>query len=170
MTRVALCCALLVAGGASAQSHRGSLGLTVATGGEGLTLISTSTQVMSESGFRVPIELGATLGITDKSELTLSGRFMPGVYSVSFVGAALFAGLRQSFGYEKWKTFFDLQLAIHVAPAFTAGARFAFGVQYDFLDVMGVYAALGAQLGGALALRLSGELIIGLQFRTYVFE
>lgn len=162
---------LLVSSSAWAQSHRGSLGLTVAAGGEVMALISGTRQTASELGARLPIELGATLGITDKTELLLSGRFAPGVTTgVSLVGASFYAGLRQSFGYEALKTFFELQAAVHVAPAFTAGVRVAVGVQYDVLDVMGVYASLGGQIGGALYLRLSGELIIGVQFRTYLFE
>lgn len=162
--------ALLLAGGAGAQSHRGSLGVTVASGVDFSTLVAGTRGGGSESGIRVPIEVGGTLGITDKSELTLSGRFAPGVYAASFLGASFYGGLRQSFGYDKLKTFFDLQLAIHVAPHFTAGARVAFGVQYDVLDVMGVYAQLAGQLGGALVLRLGGELMLGVQFRTYLFE
>ena len=48
-----------------------------------------------------------------------------------------------SFGYEQLKTFFDLELAVHVAPFVTVGVRGGFGVQYDFLPVMGVYAQIG---------------------------
>lgn len=161
---------LLLSGAAWAQSHRGSLGLTVASGGEFSTLIVGTSSGGLESGVRVPIDVGATLGITDKSELTLAGRFAPGVFNVSPWALSFYAGLRQSFGYDKWKTFFDLQLAIHAVPFFTAGARVAFGVQYDFADIAGVYAQLGAQLGGGVALRLGGEVLIGLQFRTYLFE
>ncbi|MGV3626012.1 MAG: hypothetical protein ACO1OB_34700 [Archangium sp.] len=161
---------LLLSGAAWAQSHRGSLGLTVASGVDFSTSVSGTTEGRFESGLRVPIDVGGTLGITDKSELTLMGRLAPGVYEAPGFAGSFYAGLRQSFGYDKWKTFFDLQLAIHVAPAFTAGARVGFGIQYDVLDVMGVYAQLAAQIGGAFVLRLGGEVLIGVQFRTYLFE
>ncbi|PZR16640.1 MAG: hypothetical protein DI536_05640 [Archangium gephyra] len=161
---------LLCSGAASAQSHRGSLGLTVASGGEFSTSVSGTTEGRFENGVRVPVELGGTLGITDKSELTLSARVAPGVYEAPLLALSFYSGLRQSFGYDKWKTFVDLQLAIHALPAFTAGARVAFGVQYDFADIAGVYAQLGAQLGGGFVLRLGAEVLVGLQFRTYLFE
>jgi len=44
------------------------------------------------------------------------------------------------------------------------------GAQYDFLPTMGVYSTLGAQLGGGSGMRLSFELLIGFQFRTYLLE
>ena len=152
------------------QSHRGSLGLTVAAGGDYSTIIGATSGVHNESGLRLPLEIGGSLGITRKSELHLTGRFEPGVYNVAFAGLSFYAGLRQSFGYEKWKTFFDLDFAMHALPVVTLGLRFAFGVQYDFADIAGVYVAAGAQAGGLLHLRISGELIIGFQFRSYLFE
>lgn len=166
----ALIAALLLIEPARAQSHRGSLGLQVAAGGEYSTLIGATSAQRGENGVRLPLEVGGSLGITDKSELHVTGRFAPGVYNVALVGLSFYAGWRQSFGYEKWKTFFDLDLAVHALPAVTLGIRFAFGVQYDFADIAGVYVAAGAQLGGLLHLRFSGELLIGLQFRTYLFE
>lgn len=147
--------------------HRGSLGLTVAAGGEFVSFIGPRGG--SESAGRVPLELGGTWSITDRTELRLAGRV-----SVSPIGrplaGAIFAGIRNVRGLEQWKTFFDLDLAVHVAPALIVGARAAFGVQYDFLPVMGVYAQVGGQLGGGAGLRLSFEGLVGLQFRTYVLE
>jgi hypothetical protein len=166
----ALAILVLVASTAWAQSHEDSLGLNVAAGGEYSTLIGATSKQTNESGIRIPLEVGGSVGITNKSELHLSGRFEPGVYGVALVGLSFYAGLRQSFGYEKWKTFFDLDAAVHALPFVTLGLRFAFGVQYDFADIAGVYVAAGAQIGGLLHLRLSGELMIGFQFRTYVFE
>lgn len=170
MRALACLAVLLCSSGAWAQSHRGSLGLTVAAGGEYSTLIGATSKQTNESGLRIPLELGGTLGLTNKSELHVSGRFEPGVYGVALVGLSFYAGLRQSFGYEKWKTFFDLDAAVHAMPAVTLGLRFAFGVQYDFADIAGVYVAAGAQIGGLLHLRLSGELLVGFQFRSYLFE
>ncbi len=160
----------MLAPAALAQSHRGALGLTAAAGGEFSTLVGAVDRVNSESGLRIPLELGGTLGVTDRSELTVSGRFSPGVLGVSLVSLSFYAGLRQSFGYDRWKTFFDLQAAVHALPVVTLGARVGFGVQYDFADIAGVYAAVAAQLGGLLHLRFSAEVVVGLQFRTYLFE
>ncbi len=150
------------------SDHRGSLGLTVAFGGEFVTAVTSNA--MGERGARLPIEVGATLGVSDHNELRLSGRLSPGVGPLTAVGGSIYAGLRNSVGYDQWKTFFDLELAAHVAPFLAFGVRGAFGVQFDFLPVMGVYAQLGGQLGGATSLRLSFEVMAGVQFRTYVFE
>jgi hypothetical protein len=149
--------------------HQGSLGLTVATGGEIVTAID-SNAMGGERGVRIPIEVGATLSITSRTELRVAGRFAPGIPPITGFGGSGYLGIRNSFGFDQWKTFFDLDFATHFAPVLAFGARAAFGVQYDFLPIMGAYAQLGAQLGGASALRLSFELFVGVQFRTYVFE
>ncbi len=162
---------LVLAASARAEErydHRGALGLTVAGGAEFVTMLSTVTA--GESGLRVPFELGGTLSITDRTELRLAGRISPSPVVPRALAGTIFAGIRNSRGPEQWKTFFDLELAVHVAPAFMAGARVGFGVQYDFLPVMGVYAQLGAQLAGGAGLRLSFEGLVGFQFRTYVLD
>lgn len=148
--------------------HSGSLGLTVASGGEVLTAVSN--KATGERGARIPIEIGGTLALTSKTELRISARLAPGITPVSGWAASFYGGIRNSVGFEQWKTFFDLELAVHAVPFFAIGARAAFGVQYDFHPVVGVYAQIGGQLGGATSLRLSGELMAGFQFRTYVFE
>lgn len=158
---------LFVALPAWAQSHRGSLGLTTAAGFEAVSLATPNTT--GESGFRVPLELGATLALFTHTELRLSGRFSAPV-NVSGWGLSFYGGIRNSFGPAEWKTFFDVDLAVHALPVFVAGLRVGFGVQYDFSPVVGVYAALSAQLGGGFGLRLSGDVSVGLQFRTYLFE
>lgn len=157
-----------VAAGEERYDHRGALGLTVATGVEALTAVSI-TQT-GERGGRLPLEVGGTLWLSDHNELRLAGRLAPGLVPITTLAGSFFAGIRNSIGYAQWKTFFDLELAVHVAPFFAIGARAAFGVQYDFLPIMGVYAQLGGQLAGATSLRLSGEVVVGLQFRTYLFE
>lgn len=149
--------------------HRGALGLTLATGGEIVTAIS-GVGAMSESGVRIPIEVGGTLSLSDHNELRVAARVGPGISPITTVAASFYAGLRNSVGYHQWKTFFDLDLAVHATPFLAFGVRGAFGVQFDFLPIMGVYAQLGGQLGGASSLRLSFELMAGVQFRTYVFE
>ena len=154
--------------GEERYDHHGALGVTVAAGGELVTALTNNAT--GERGARFPLELGATLSVSNHIELRLAGRFAPGIAPITGFGGSFYAGMRDTFGYEQFKTFFDLELAVHVAPFVTIGARGGFGVQYDFLPVMGVYAQIGAQFGGALALRLSGELMVGLPFRTYVFE
>jgi hypothetical protein len=160
--------ALLAAALASAQErfdHRGSIGLTAATGGEIATARAASGG--SDIGPRLPVELGGTFALGDHNELRAAVR-------LSVLGPQLgwstYAGLRSSFGAERWKTFFDLDFAAHLAPVWTLGARVAVGLQYDVLPVMGVFTALGGQLGGGAGLRLSFELMAGLQFRTYLLE
>jgi hypothetical protein len=146
------------------NDHRGSLGLTVAVGGEVSRAISFTA---AENGYRVPIELGGTLAVSAHNEVRIAARVAPGYPTV---GLSFYAGLRNTYGLGLWKTFFDLEFAAHVTPFLAFGVRGGFGVQYDFLPIMGVYAQIGAQLGGATSLRLSGELLIGVQFRTYLFE
>lgn len=148
--------------------HHGSLGLTVAAGGEYVAAIGLSAP--GEQGFRVPLEVGGTLSVSNHNELRLAGRLAPGLAPITALAGSLYAGIRNSIGYEQWKTFFDLELAVHLTPHLAIGARAAFGVQYDLLPIMGLYAQLGGQLGGATSLRLSFELMAGVQFRTYLFD
>jgi hypothetical protein len=162
---------LMVPSLASAEDrydHRGSLGLTVAAGGEIVTAISTIAT--GERGVRIPLEVGATFSVSNHIELRAAGRIAPGISPITSLAGSAYAGMRNSFGYDQLKTFFDLELAVQIAPFFAIGVRGAFGVQYDFLPIMGVYAQLGGQLGGATSLRLSFELMAGVQFRTYLFE
>ena len=169
--RALIAVALLASGLCLAQErydHRGALGFTVAAGGEIVTAISS--QALGERGFRIPLELGGTLSVSDHNELRLAARLGPGISPITALSASFYGGIRNSIGFDQWKTFFDFELAVHVTPFLSFGARGAFGVQYDFLPIMGVYAQIGGQLGGASALRLSFELMAGVQFRTYLFE
>lgn len=171
MYRVFIAAALLSSSASLAEErydHRGALGLTVAAGGEIVTAIGFDG--VGERGWRIPLELGGTLSISDHNELRLAARLGPGISPLTALSASFYAGVRNSFGDHQWKTFFDLELAVHATPFLAFGVRGAFGVQFDFLPVMGAYAQLGAQFGGATSLRLSFELIAGVQFRTYVFE
>lgn len=157
---------LTAAASASAQpvetfEHRGSLGLVVSAGGEYAFAASTK---LTDNGPRVPLEIGATVSVTEHTELMLSGRLgPPGPY----FDTAAFFGLRNSRG-ERFKTFFDLELAAHFTPLWAIGGRVGFGVQYEFLPVLGAFAVANIQGGGGAGLRLSFEVLLGLQFRTYV--
>ena len=162
---------LLLLGGlahADDSQHRGSLGLTVAFGVEGAS--GLTPMATGDSGFRLPIEVGGTLGLFTHTELFVAGRLAPPIAPSMGYAASFYAGARNAFGPDALKTFFDIALAVHATPYVTVGARVGVGVQYDFLPIMGVYAALTGQLVAWQALRLSLDLSIGIQFRTYLFE
>jgi hypothetical protein len=129
---------LLLASAASAQNfeHRGSLGLTIAGGGEYATAVANA---LTDNGFRGPIELGGTLSVTEHTELRLAGRLGLPTITGSKLDYSAYAGIRNSRG-ERFKTFFDLELAAHFAPLWTIGVRVGFGVQYEFLPVFGAFA------------------------------
>ncbi len=153
---------------AGAENHLGSIGLTAAAGAEYVTGISATAR--SDRGGRIPLEIGATVGITDRLELRAAGRVSPGLVPSSELAFSWYGGIRNSVGVDQLKTFFDLDLALHATPFLTGGARVAFGVQYDVSPIAGLYALAGAQLGLGAALRLSFEVMVGVQFRTYVFD
>lgn len=166
--RVLALAVAFAAGGAFAQQrydHRGSLGVTVGGGAE--ILATGAVRGISDNGVRLPLEVAGTMSVTDRSEARVAARLA--LFGPQVAWSA-YAGIRSSFGYEQLKTFFDLDFAAHFYPVWTLGARVAVGVQYDFLPVMGVFSTLGAQLGGGAGLRLSFELMVGLQFRTYLLE
>lgn len=144
--------------------HRGALGLTVSGGGELVTGIVPGAQ--GDNGPRAPLELGGTLSVAERTELRLAARCAP---PGPRPGWSVYAGLRNARG-ERFKTFFDLDLAAHLAPLWTLGLRLGLGVQYEVLPVMGVFAVAGLQGGGGAGLRLSFELLLGVQLRTYLFE
>ncbi len=166
MTRLLLVWAAAASQLALAQEptfeHRGSLGLTVAAGGEYAFSAATG---LTDNGFRVPIELGGTLSVSDHTELRLAGRLSP---PGPRFDSSVLAGIRNSRG-ERWKTFFDAELAVHFTPLWTVGLRLGFGVQYELAPVVGLFAVAGVQGGGGQGLRLGFELLIGMQFRTYIF-
>lgn len=166
LVRLATLC-LLVAWPALAQErwdHHGSIGLTAAVGYENRTSITIGG---ADTGHRLIPELGGTVALTRGWSATFAGRLslLGAQLGLSFIG-----GVRSSFG-ERFKTFFDLDAAVHVVPIFTVGPRVAFGVQYELLDVMGAFAAGGVQFGfGPSGVRVGFEVLAGLQFRSYLFE
>ena len=159
---------------AATYQHRGSLGGYVATGSE---FVSSSVWT-GDSGFRWLVEAGGTVALGEKFELKVSGRLTPWP---GLLSGAILAGLRGSYGYAQFKTFFDFDLLLHLASrvdgqgqpislAPSVGPHLALGAQYDFSQVAGVYAALGGTIGFGNGLRSQFELLVGLQFRTYIFE
>jgi len=161
----ALTLTLLLGGVALAEDrtdHLGALGVTVAGGAEFGSTIGGQVPYL---GFRAPLELGATLGVTDRTEVRVAGRLAPPWPQPDW---SLTAGIRNSRG-ALWKTFFDLDLAVHLAPLWTVGLRFGFGVQYELSPVLGVFLVAAVQGGGGAGLRLAGELLLGFQLRSYLF-
>ncbi|MBI3183900.1 MAG: hypothetical protein HYZ28_17320 [Myxococcales bacterium] len=121
-----------------------------------------------ESGQRADVDLGGTIAIGhDGNELKAFGRASLGGPSIDW---SLAAGYRGYFGHGRFKTFFDLDAAAHLTPQLTFGPRVGFGLQYELSPLAGIFTGLAAQLGFGGALRFDAELIVGLQFRSYLLE
>jgi hypothetical protein len=158
---------LVAAAPAAAQDrwdHEGSVGLTVAAGGDLRNAVIVGSA--PDSGARGDLEVGGTLAVTRRTSARLVGRLMLGGASP---GWAALAGIRSSFG-DRLKTFFDLDVSLHLAPLITVGPRMGIGVQWELTQVIGVYTAFGLQLGFGSGLRIGGELLVGVQFRSYLLE
>lgn len=155
-----------LSGAALAQErwdHNGSIGVHTGFGVEGRTSIGIG---QSDGGARLFPELGLTFAVANRWELKAAGR----VTFLGPLGVAFLAGARSSFG-DQFKTFFDLDLNVHVVPIFTIGPRIAFGVQYEFTSIIGAFASAGMQFGvGPAGIRLGFEAMIGLQLRSYLLE
>ena len=165
-SRALLLIAALAASTALAErwDHRGSVGLLTGFGVEGRAAIGIG-QV--DSGARLFPELGGTFAVSDRWSVKAAGRlsFLGPVIGLSFLG-----GVRSTYG-DRFKTFFDLDLNLHVLPIVTIGPRVAFGVQYELFEVMGAFACAGVQFGvGPAGIRIGFEVMIGLQFRSYLFD
>jgi hypothetical protein len=160
--------ALLCASGALAEErldHRGSVGLLIGSGLEGQEAVSGK---LKDTGARVPVDLGTTWSIGDEgSELLAIGR---AGYAGTATNWAAIAGYRSYFGKEEVKTFFDLDLALHFTQTFTLGPRLGFGVQYDPHPLWGLFLGAAAQFAGGNGYRFSGEVVGGIQLRTYLLE
>jgi hypothetical protein len=143
--------------------HHGSLGL-LAGGG-----VEIKTQQPADTGWRYDADLGATLSVGS------SGNDLKAFARAGFGGEqldlSLVGGYRGYFGYDRLKTFLDLDAVVHFAPLFSAGPRVGFGVQLELTQVIGAFLGLAGQITvGPSALRFDGELFGGLQLRSYLFE
>jgi hypothetical protein len=160
-----LLCAVLSAESKDTE-HRGSLGLTVASGPQ-LGVLSGRLSGAYALPIFAPIEIGVTAGLFDRTELRAAARIqfpLP-------LGAEFHAGIRSSYGFNELKTFFDAGAVLVVTPFLLGGIRVGGGVQYDFSQVAGVFAAAGIQfVGSASGTKFSAEALVGIQFRTYIFE
>ncbi len=151
------------------MDHRGSLGLLLGVGGEMKSGVATGN-LRSDSGSKLLLDLGGTWAFDyDGNELLLLARAGLGATAPE---AGLIAGYRGYFGKEQMKTFFDLDVSAQWVPGlmFTLGPRVGAGLQYEVLNVLGIYGAIAAQAGFGGGLRFSAELIFGVQLRTYVLE
>jgi len=122
----------------------------------------------TEEGRRGLLETLVTfpLGVSG-NEWTIGARTGFGGPSVD---VAIAGGLRAYFGEDRFKTYLTAELALHVTPNVTAGPRLGFGVQYELFPVVGVYFGGAAEVTAGQGIRISGAVLAGLQFRTYVFE
>ncbi len=143
--------------------HRGAVGLTVAAGGD---LRTSLGEAVRDNGGRPLLELGGTVSVTERTELHAAGRLVPW----NPLSGVVMAGFRRATNSDRVKTFLDVHLAVYLATPFTMGPHFAVGVQYELTPIMGVYGALGTHLGFGNGLRLLAELVVGVQFRSYLLE
>ena len=154
------------AAAAERYDHQGSL-FAVAAPGVALAL-SASSVVVPVPGTRWAALLGGGMAIGDEGhELTLLARLTG---RGSAVDAAALFGIRAWFGDERWRTFFELQLAVPVWPVLLAGPRFGGGVQYELSPVVGAFCGGALQVGLGSAILFTGDVSCGVQLRTYVFQ
>ena len=110
--------------------------------------------------------LSFPLGISG-NEWTLGTREAIGGGSVD---VSIAGGIRAYFGDDRFKTYITAELALHVTPNVAAGPRLGIGVQYELLPILGIYLGGAVEVAAGQGIRLSGSVLAGLQFRTYVFE
>ncbi|MBL9038913.1 MAG: hypothetical protein JNG84_10385 [Archangium sp.] len=168
LTRLAAVAVALAASGALAAdddwTHRGSLGLLVASGPEFRS--APTVNFVRELGMRANVDLGGTMAISDSWELLLDARATFGGQAFAL---AFFGGVRNSYG-ERLKTFFELTAAVHVLPYLIVGPRGGFGVQYELSPIIGIFALAAVQFGGGATLRFGAEVTVGVQFRSYLLD
>ena len=145
--------------------HRGAVALLVGGGG---SILDVDTPVLAVHGNRGLVDLGGTWAIG------YNGNELLGQVRVALGGTVLdwsvMAGYRGYFGYDRLKTFLDVQLVALVKPTFLIGPRLGGGVQFELTPNVGVFAGLGFQIGAGTGLLFSRELFGGIQLRSYLLE
>lgn len=157
---------LPLAASAERFDHRGAVGLLL---GPGLEYRSNLTPgATADVGFRGLGDLGGTIAVgVNGNELLAFARGGLGGPSTAWSATA---GYRGYFGYEQLKTFLDLTLAAHVRPYLRIGPRVGGGVQYELSSIAGLYAGFAFQFGFGNGFLFSGELVGGVQLRSYLLE
>lgn len=146
--------------------HRGAVGLVVGGGLEHKT--ASASDLPAETGFRTDADVGITYAIGyDGDEIVAFAR---GTFGGPLPDLSVAGGYRGYFGLERWKTFVELGGALHLWPKLAVGPRIAFGVQYELTSNVGAFLSLGTQLGFGRIMRFDGELIGGVQLRSYLLE
>lgn len=154
-----------LAGEATAQNHRGSVGVSLAGGGA-LQGVLGETSAAERGG--ALIDLGASLAIdADGNELQA---FVRGSFGATTPELSAAFGYRGYFGPDAWKTFFDVGLVADATPRFAAGPRLGLGVQYDFHPLLGGFVVADARFMIGPQVRAVGSLSAGLQLRSYWFQ
>jgi hypothetical protein len=151
--------------------HRGAVGLIAALAFQDKDSI-VFNQNFADSGSRYAAEIGGTYAVGyNGNELALLATLGVATYGSLRADWGLAAGYRGYFGHERFKTYFDLDAAVHFTPSVTAGPRFGAGVQYELTQTLGVFGGLEGELCiGPQELRLSAQIAVGFQFRSYLLE
>jgi len=146
--------------------HQGSINGVIAPGAA--FAYSSSSAVVPVVGARWSGLLGGGFAFDSEGhELMLLAR-VTGRGGGMDVAALL--GIRGYFGDERWRTFFDLQLAVPFWPVLLAGPRLGAGVQYELSPVVGAFCGAAIQAGLGPSLLITGDLSCGIQLRTYVLQ
>jgi hypothetical protein len=147
--------------------HRGSLGLFFRGGFAGAARVSVAAG--SDLQPKLPLDLGTSWGFSaEGNELHLYARLF--LSQPPPHGGAIALGYRGYFGDDRVKTFVDLDGMVHVAPAFNVGPRLSFGAMYELAPIVGVSLGVGAYFGGGSTFLFVADAIVGLQFRSYLFD
>ncbi len=160
-------CAPHLSNAADRFDHRGAVGLLLGYG------MAFKDRVISghliEQSSLVAGMLGGTYAIgTEGNELELLAQ---GFRIVGGGSAwAVSGGYRSYFGQEQIKTFIDLDARADIAPTFAFGPRLGFGVQFELLPTLGLFAAVAAHAGGGNGLVFGAEVFAGIQIRSYLLE
>lgn len=153
------------AGAESGASPRGSLGVLV-EGGVDARASAEGGGGATDNGWFGGVGLGATWGVLDNLELKLLARWSP----VAGAPLAVGAGVRNGHQLGAWRTFFDLELAASLGRPATLGPRIGIGLQVELHPLVSTYALAATHFGLGTGARIIGELALGLQLKSYLFE
>ena len=152
--------------------HTGSVGGTVSLGAELVALqrpsCATCAEAASFSALTPFIDLGGTLAVgAGGNELALKLRLHR---FTEAAGESLFFGFRTYFGKDRFKTLFAGDLQVSFRPLLALGGRVAVGALYELSPVLAMYSEGGVEFGIGSGKRFGGEVLIGIQGRSYLFE